>query len=148
MNDEKRRERGAGEPQRDERHGERQWEQTQAHPSDWQEDLNPDPLGGQNIGDREVEHEPAVDPAAEDKEVVELLSDFTMDELREFPVLTEGAQLEQGATYVDLHDSERRPFRATGEMVATAENRYVPKSETPYPIWNRIVGAEPPERRE
>ena len=132
----------------DRMHGQRQREKIGAHPAEWQRDLNPDPLGGQNIGEHVVDHEPGTRAASEDKEAIELLHDFRMDELQEITVLRSGARLEQGATYVDLRDESRRPFRATAQMVAGEHNRYVPKSETPYPFWNRIIGAEPAERQE
>jgi hypothetical protein len=129
-------------------HGQPQWNKTGAHPAEWQRDLNPDPLAGQNIGERATDHQPGACVASEDKEAMSLLPDFTMDELQEIPVLVKGARLEQGATYVDLRDPERRPFRATAQMVALHGGCHVPKAETPYPLWNRIIRAEPSERRE
>jgi hypothetical protein len=125
-----------------------QWKKTGAHPPRWQRDLNPDPLGGQNIGERATDHEPGARMASDDKEAMKLLSDFTMDELQEIPVLVQGARLEQGGTYVDLRDPDRRPFRATGQMVALHGGCHVPKAETPYPLWNRIIRAAPSDRQE
>jgi hypothetical protein len=53
-------------------------------------------MARQNIGARV-----ATVPAANVKDVVSLLADdFTMDELREIPVLVAGTRLEQGAQYV------------------------------------------------
>lgn len=128
-------------------YGRRQRDKTRAHPGQWQHDLNPDPLGGQNIGERDIDHEPGRRAASDDKEAIRLLPDFTQDELQEIPVLTQGARLQQGAMYVDLNDPSRHPFRATAEMVALSGNRLVPKADTPHPFWNRIIRAEPIERQ-
>lgn len=91
---------------------------------------------------------PATTPAADIKDLVSLLSDFTMDELRDIPVVRVGAQLEQGATYIDLTDDDRTQFKALGTMVAERDRYFVPKRETPTPYWNRLIGAQPPLRRQ
>lgn len=41
--------------------------------------------------------------------------------------LPEGAPLEEGATYIDLSDPQRREFTATGKMHADRAHWYVPK---------------------
>ena len=53
---------------------------------------------------------------------------------------------EQGATYLDLSHRDRGPFTAGADMVAGPANRYVPKSEVEYPLWNRLVGVADPAR--
>ena len=110
-------------------------QEARKHPDEYQRDLSPDRMAGQNIG-----ASVATVPAADVKDVVSLLADdFTMDELREIPVLIVGTRLEQGAKYVDLTDDERREITAMGGMTAAPEQWLVPKQETPPAYWNRIV---------
>lgn len=113
------------------------------HPSEYERDLNPDRLGGQNIG-QPFEHVPASD-RKELTRAVELRG-FTMDELRQIPTMPPGARLERGKTYLDLRDARHQPFHASDEMVVGAEAWVVPKSETPWPLWNRLLGLTDPIR--
>lgn len=114
------------------------------HPDQWEGDLNPDRMAGQNIGDTvEPRHRTAYDR----KDVHRTLhSDFRDDELRAIPILEEGERLKQGAHYMDLHDPERREFTATGDMSSTREAWIVPKDDVPYSLWNRLRDTENPER--
>ena len=110
------------------------------HPDEWERDLNPNRMAGQNIGEQSAGDDPGYVFASEMKDLVTRLQDFTMDELREIPVVRAGTRLLQNATYVDLRDPSRPVFTATGDMSATANNWFVPKSETPYQYWNRLIG--------
>lgn len=113
---------------------------------EWQQDLNPNPMAGQNHG---VQRSDAINDgltASDIKELHEHLKEFTNDELKQIVILPEGARLEQGAKYVDLKDPERKEFMAMGVMEATSENWYVPKSQIGYPLWNRLTGVQDPER--
>ena|SRR6185437_9453696 len=74
------------------------------------------------------------------------LRDLTDEQLRAIPVLPVGSRLRQGATYLDLNDSQRRPFTATGAMIAGESNYYVPKDNIDYTLWNRLIGITNPER--
>lgn len=121
-------------------------QQEQKHPDEWQQDLNPDHLAGQNIGTQSSGAEQSGNTAYDLKEVHRQLSDFSDDELKKVSVLPTGSRLQQGATYLDLNDRERGEFTATGDMTATEGKAYVPKSETPYPVWNRLIGVDDPER--
>ncbi|HEU5369495.1 MAG TPA: hypothetical protein VFU69_13570, partial [Ktedonobacterales bacterium] len=68
----------------------------QPHPDEWQRDLNPEFLAGENYGLTGFPSE--MIPASEIKTLsTERLRDFTMDDLRQIPVLPEGSRLEQGA---------------------------------------------------
>lgn len=117
------------------------------HPDQWERDLNPDRMAGQNIGERSADREQGLPSAYDDKDVHRSLHDqFADDELKRIPVLPAGQRLQQGATYLDLRDPEREEFTATGEMSAGADNRYVPKDEVPYSLWNRLRGVDDPER--
>ena len=60
--------------------------------------------------------------------------------------MPEGDRLEQGATYVDLHEAHARPFTATANMTAGPKNRYIPKVDTDYVLWNRLTGVTNLER--
>lgn len=112
------------------------------HPEQYREDLNPDALGGENLG-RPLE----VINASDLKEVADAWPRFTDAELREIPIVKPGERLEQGATYVDLRRAQPREFTATGSMEADERHWYVPKAQVHYQLWNRILGTEEPERR-
>jgi hypothetical protein len=106
------------------------------HPDAYEGDLNPHRMAGQNIGGRV-----ATVPAADLKDVVSVLADaFTIDELRQIPIVVRGTPLEQGAKYVDLADDERREMTAMGGMTALSDQWLVPKQETPPAYWNRLIG--------
>ncbi|HEX8903538.1 MAG TPA: hypothetical protein VF771_01710 [Longimicrobiaceae bacterium] len=115
------------------------------HPPEWERDLNPDHMAGQNIGaepDREVQVQTAYDV----KPLHRGLSDFPDDELRQVPVLPRGERLQQGGTYLDLRSPERGEFTATGDMAADEGHAYVAKDQVPYETWNRLRGVRDPER--
>jgi|GEM_PF-1067290 len=115
------------------------------HPPEWADDLNPDHMAGQNIGQPSAEAVQDGRNAHTHKQVNRELSDrFSDDELRQIPVIEAGQRLQQGATYLDLRDSERREFTATGDMEASS--LVVPKSQVPYSVWNRLRGIDDPQR--
>lgn len=117
------------------------------HPGEWQRDLSPDHMAGQNIGQVAAEAEQSAPNAHETKDVHRSLSgELRDDELKQIPILPEGQRLQQGARYMDLGDPERREFTATGDMTAGPDSRLVPKDEVPYSLWNRLSGVENPER--
>ncbi len=80
------------------------------------------------------------------KDVHRLLEGITDDGLKQIPILIEGVRLEQGATYIDLRDPQRRELTATGDMIAGRENWYVPKDSVDYELWNRLIGIQNPQR--
>ncbi|MBE9010798.1 hypothetical protein IQ250_11335 [Pseudanabaenaceae cyanobacterium LEGE 13415] len=113
---------------------------------EWQKDLNPNPTAGQNHG---LQQSDAVNDSLTAEQIKELhsyLSDFATDELTQIVILPEGSRLEQGAKYIDLKDPERKEITAMGNMEATADHWYVPKTEIEYPLWNRLRGVEDPKR--
>ena len=75
-----------------------------------------------------------------------LLEGITDDGRRQIPVLWPGARLEQGATYIDLRDSQRQEFTATGDMSVADDNWHVPKSAVDYQLCNRLIGVTTLER--
>jgi hypothetical protein len=117
------------------------------HPDEWQRDLNPNHLAGQNIGAT------ADAEARGDRTAFNLrkqgwaLGDLDDNELKQVPVLGSGERLQQGATYVDLADETRSEFMATGDMTADEGHAYAPKDRVPYEIWNRLIGEEKPAQR-
>jgi len=117
----------------------------QKYPPEWAGDLNPNHVAGQNIGQPSAESVQDGRNAHLHKQVNRELSDrFSDDELRQIPVIEAGERLQQGATYLDLGDPDRREFTATGDM--EAKGIVVPKSQVPYSVWNRLRGVDDPER--
>lgn len=121
---------------------------TDAKPDEWQKDLNPQPNAGRNVGLEGPHPEKAANAPNADqiKELHDVLEGYTNDELQQIRVLPQGSRLEQGATYIDLKDPERKEFTAMGGMEAGANNWYVPKTEVGYQLWNRLIGVQNPER--
>jgi CRISPR/Cas system endoribonuclease Cas6 (RAMP superfamily) len=118
----------------------------QKHPDEWERDLNPNRLAGQNIGEpseRIIEAERTAFHLR--RAGYELRGDD--EELKQVPVLATGTRLQQGATYVDLRESPPREFKARADEAALPGNAYVPKDRVPYEIWNRLIGEEKPPQR-
>lgn len=113
---------------------------------EFQQDLNPDPMAGQNHGLDGTHPEKDAPNAFEIKDLHDLLSDYTSDQLKQIPVLPSGSRLEQGAKYIDLNDPKRQEITAMGNMEAGPENYYVPKTEVDYQLWNRLKGVQNPDR--
>jgi hypothetical protein len=116
------------------------------HPPQWEQDLNPKRMEGQNIGANPAQNDPRARTAAEIKSLTERLQDFNMDELAQIPIVPAGMQLKQGAVYLDLRDPAPVPFTATAGIVAGEHNYYTPKAEVPYDYWNRLVETLAPGR--
>jgi hypothetical protein len=114
------------------------------HPERYRDDLNPDPVAGQNDG---VHRRGEMGPSAYDvKDTHRTWRGLSDADLKQLPVLPEGTRLEQGAVYFDLNDPDRGEIRALGNMEAGPAHRYVAKSAVPYPLWNALIGVENPER--
>ena len=114
-------------------------QEEQKHPDEWERDLNPKRMEGQNFRSSPVASDPGARTAADIKALVGKLTQFTEDQLAEIPIVPVGARLKQGAVYMDLRQPAPVPFSATGEMVAQEINYYTPKAEMPYEHWNRLV---------
>jgi len=115
------------------------------HPEEWRDDMNPDRMKGQ-VGVATAQSEKQVRTAYDIKDLHDRLNGFPDDILKQIPVLTPGMRLRQGTVYVDLNDPDAREIRATGDMMATADNYYVPKSEVDHFTWNRLLDIRTPER--
>ena len=116
----------------------------QKHPPEWQPDLNPNHLAGQNIGQQSEERVQAEWTAFHLRKRGMDLGGVNDEELKQVPLVAEGERLQQGATYVDLKDDPRQEFTARGDMTAGTDNAYVPKDRVPYEIWNRLIGEGKP----
>ena len=117
------------------------------HPPQWEQDLNPDHLSGQNIGplsDAQVDAEWTAFHLRKRGLDVGAVND---EELKQVPVLSPGERLQQGATYVDLKHQPVEEFTARGDMAAGSDNAYVPKNRVPYEIWNRLIGEPKPGQK-
>lgn len=99
---------------------------------DFSADLAPAARGGGHV-DESL-------PAATSKALGDALGMLSSDELARLSVLTLGAQLNQGGTYVDLNDLPSGPFKAIGSQEAGPDNSYVSKRDTDHELWNRLVG--------
>lgn len=80
------------------------------HPEPYQTDLNPNASAGLNYGleGADIPKRTAIDI----KEFHEYLNDFTNDELRQIPVLKDGAHLETKAAYINLADERPHEIQA------------------------------------
>jgi hypothetical protein len=108
------------------------------HPREWERDLNPERMEGQNLRSPHAAVSRAR-TAAEIEALSEKLTAFTNDQLAQIPIVPVGTRLKQGAVYLDLRHPAPAPFTATAEMVVQEANYYTPKAEVPYEIWNRLV---------
>jgi len=114
------------------------------HPNEWQQDLNPNHLAGQNIGVTSDVETQSDRTAFNIRKQGWELGNLDDNELKQIPVIAAGSRLQQGATYVDLTADPRREFTATGDMSAENDHAYAPKDRVPYEIWNRLLGEEKP----
>ena len=120
---------------------ERQPQPGSQHPEEYRNDLNPHANDGKNYGmsnDQQAARDART--AYDVKEVHNMLDKLTDENLRSIPILPAGTRLAQGAVYIDLHDPQRKEFKALGNMEAGPDNWYVPKSEVDYQLWNELIG--------
>ena len=110
------------------------------------EDLNPNFLAGENYGEQGPHPEKTAKTAFDVKGAHALLNEMPDEDLKQIPIMPNGSRLEQGAVYIDLRVSQPSELMATGNMEAGGDNWYVPKTEVPYPIWNRLIGVANPAR--
>lgn len=110
------------------------------HPEEIQRDLAPDASKGLNHGQ---DGAPTAKRAgSEIKKLHEMLTDFSPQELRQLPVLCEGARLETKATYINLADPRPHEIQALGNEDVGPDDLYIDKKDVPYQLWNRILGHE------
>lgn len=117
------------------------------HPDEYQEDLNPNRMAGQNVGPDLYERERPIPTAYDAKQLHRVLAGLADDELKQIPILPVGTRLQQGATYLDLAENRPREFKSTAGAEVRAGHFYVPKDRVPYQIWNRLIGEEQREEK-
>lgn len=118
------------------------------HPEPYQSELNPDANKGQSHGAAQPGHWKAgTGRSAHDvKELHNLLTDLSNDELKRIALLPEGSRLRPGATYLDLHDPARSEFTGSADRSVGPGDWIVPKAEVDYPLWNQLTGVTNPDR--
>jgi hypothetical protein len=115
----------------------------QKHPDEWQGDLNPGHMSGQNIG-------PASEEKATERTAFHLrkrgwtLRGLDDNDLKQVPLLPDGERLQQGATYANLNDDQPQEFTASASLIAEPGDAYAPKDRVPYEVWNRLIGEPKP----
>jgi hypothetical protein len=114
------------------------------HPQPYQEDLAPDASKGLNYG-LEGPDLPTQD-ASNVKDLHELLSDFSAEELKQIPVQCAGNRLETGAVYLKLSAHQRYEFKAQGTEDVLDGDFIIAKKDVPFELWNRLVGIDDPAR--
>lgn len=112
---------------------------------EFEHDLHPEPMAGQNVGLEAPHREKSAPNAYEIKELHSVLSDYTSDELKQIVLMPYGTRLEQGAKYLDLM-GDRQEFTAMGNQSAEVGQWIVPKTETDYVLWNKLKGVTDPDR--
>jgi hypothetical protein len=113
-------------------------------PEEFEHDLHPNSPGENNI--EYLAEETTLETAYNNKDIGRTYPQLTDDELKRLVILPEGTPLEQGATYYDLKHRGRGEFTAQGGKTAGKDNWYLAKSQVDYPLWNRIIGIDNPER--
>lgn len=112
----------------------------------YQQDLNPNPTAGYNIGVAGEQPGRFERTAADIKELHAQMEGYSTDELQRIPVLKAGTRLEQGAKYINLKDANCQEFTGMANDAVKASDYIVPKSEVGYDLWNRLIGVENPAR--
>jgi hypothetical protein len=90
---------------------------------EYQSDLNPDAMAGQNIGAVGAHPEKGTRTVHDFKELHAGFSEWSDGALKQIPVVPEGSRLEQNATYIDLMAAtppSLRPLGARRPEAATA----------------------------
>ena len=116
----------------------------QKHPDEWQQDLNPNHLAGQNIGPESDARPEAEYTAFHLRKAGLPIPGIDDEDLKQVPLVPEGTRLQQGATYTDLNVDPPHEFTARGDMSAEPGTAYVAKDRVPYQIWNRLIGEPKP----
>jgi hypothetical protein len=110
-------------------------------------DLNPDPMAGQNIDAAGAHAERRARTARDVKSLHRSrFNDWSDDDLDQVPIVASGSRLEQGATYLDIGNLQGEEFTATADMTAEEGQSLVLKSSVPYQIWNRLRGVNDVKR--
>ncbi len=112
------------------------------HPQPYQQDLTPDANKGLNYDGKGAQV--STRSALDIKLMHGWLSELTNDELRQIRVVNPGTRLETKATYLRIDEEERGEFSADGTENVVAGDYYIPKKDTPYELWNRLIHKDRP----
>ncbi len=74
------------------------------------------------------------------KERYQWLQDFSDDELREISYCGVGESMNPGEMYFDISHPERGIIRGEPGEQIPEDGCYVPKSEIPQQLWDKLVG--------
>ena len=109
---------------------------------DFDKDLRPNEMAGENHGADTAQNEKNVASAYEYKELHGQFPQLSSADLKNIPILTAGTRLDQGATYLDLMNLEKGEYSAVSNETVGENDRIVPKTGVDYPLWNRLTGNE------
>jgi hypothetical protein len=114
------------------------------HPQPYQNDLNPEASAGLNYGLAGQHPEKDAPRTAFDvKDLHRQLRDWRDDDLKQIPVLPPGVRLKTAATYLNLRDQVPKEISAHGDETTGPQDFFVPKTEVPYELWNRLCNEQP-----
>ena len=104
--------------------------------ADNQSNLSPNPAADQR-------GTPGLDSSPQTAYDIQALHDRLVNlssvELRQVPVLKDGASLQPGETYINLNDIKRREFSGAEGMTVKPGTYIVPKDGVSYDLWNRLT---------
>lgn len=115
----------------------------------FEHDLHPNMLAGEDHSPPAPEQGRSGRTLAGVKAMYDKFPELSDADLGRIPVLPEGARLEQGATYLDAAEPIPAEFtNPSGDFTAGPHNLYVPKKDTDYLLWNKLlgIGVSNPER--
>lgn len=107
---------------------------------EYQQDLNPDPKAGFNIGIEGEKPGRFERTAADIASLPQQMEGYSSEDLNRIPVLKPGTRLEQGAKYINLKDPARQEFVGMASDAVDEDDYIVPKSQVGYDLWNRLAG--------
>lgn len=110
-----------------------------------EQDVTPDFLVEISSGLEASHKEPEMLTAYDIPLLCRRLFGFCNADLKQIPILPGGSRLEQGAAYLDLTERPPRAFMALEAMKASADHFYVPKSQVPDQLWDRLLGRHQPD---
>ncbi len=79
--------------------------------------------------------------AAEVKREHRLLRNLPDLQLRAVPLVPDGAELERGERYLDLHDPARGEFSGDGHAHLRPGQRVIARRDTPSAVWRELLDA-------
>ncbi len=104
-----------------------------------QSNLSPNPAADQSRS-TEIDELGRFDQTAYDIQALhDRLLNLSSVEMRQVPVLKEGAQLKPDEVYINLNDAKRREFKGSDGMTVKPGTYIVPKDEVSYDLWNRLT---------